>query len=92
MNSLTYTNGVLTMLAILLSLTLFTAWSGGGGAASESAYISDARADGITNAGAQRQAMLNQLQLMNTKIDAVQSAISGGVRVRVEAAGEGEAQ
>ncbi len=90
MNSLKYTNGVLTVLAILLSLTLFTAWSGSAANPADSGLVGEAHANGIANAGAQRQGILDQLRLMNTKIDAVQAAISGGVTVRVAPVADAE--
>ena len=82
MPKLRYLNTVLTIIAILLTLNLWTLW------ASSSAVdvATPAHAQGLTNAGAQRAAMVNAMKENTKKMDQLISLMkSGQVRVRVEA-------
>lgn len=61
MSTLRYLNGILTLLALLLALNLWTAWSG----TSHAPKLTEtARAQGIPDAGAQRLKIINELKLL----------------------------
>jgi hypothetical protein len=73
-----YLNGVLTVLCVLLTLNLYTAWTTGGD------YVASAYAQGIPDEGAQRMQIIDQLKLMNTKMDQLNAMLtSGKARVTV---------
>ncbi|MHC4994586.1 MAG: hypothetical protein ACYTGQ_05975, partial [Planctomycetota bacterium] len=59
MNSTRYLNTILTVIAVLLTLHLFTFWSSTDGVATP------AMAQGIPDAGAQRLMMVNELKSLN---------------------------
>ena len=85
MRSIRYLNTMLTVLAVLLALHLWTAWMSAPGASS------DALAQGIPDAGSQRQQMIDQLKLLNQKTDNIQGLLkSGKIRVVVTNPNEGE--
>ncbi len=89
MRSLRYLNTVLTLIAILLTLNLFTMWSVGVGGEAAS-LSSTAHAQGTANAAQQRQNIVDQLKLVNVNINQLnQTLTSGRVRVSIEA-GRGE--
>jgi len=81
-----YLNSILTVIAVLLTLQLWTSWTAQSPALS---LVSEARAQeggGIPNAGAQRKQMIDLLREQNAKIDKqMQLLESGKVRVRIEA-------
>lgn len=84
MRSLRYLNSVLTALAVLLSLNLYLAWSD-----SPVSVASEARAQGISNAGAQREEQIALLKQINVNLREMSAALKdGSVRVRVEGAGD----
>lgn len=91
MRSLRYLNTVLTILCVLVSLQLWTAWTVPGPGttmAVAEAYplVSEAQAAGIPNAGEQRKQMIDELKQQSRQIDDLMSLLqSGEVRVRVEA-------
>jgi hypothetical protein len=74
MRSLRYLNSVLTVLAVLLTLQLFTAWT------TSPAMISDAQAagSGIPDAGAQRKQIVDELKLLNSKVNQLNTMFSSG--------------
>ncbi len=81
-SSFRYLNTMLTLVAILLSLTLWTWWTQSPLA---EATVSPARAQGILEAGLQRKDMIDRLDMLNGKMDALIELLrSGQVRVRVE--------
>lgn len=85
MPGLRYLNVMLTVLAVVLTLNLWTAWMGGEGVASR------AYAQGIPDAGAQRQQIVDQLKLLNQKAEQIKELlVSGKVRVTVTNAGQEE--
>ncbi len=90
MRAVRYLNAVLTIIAILLTLQLWTAWNAPADA-SLPRITSEAQAStgGIPNAGAQRKQMIGLLKAMNEKIEEQTELLrSGGVRVRVTDASE----
>jgi hypothetical protein len=79
MRSIRYLNIVLTLIAVLLTLQLWTTWMGSPDLASRS------YAQGIPDGGAQRAQIVDQLKLLNQKTDQVKELlVSGKVRVVVE--------
>lgn len=84
MRSLRYCNVVLTVIAVLLTLNLWTAWTTTPGGSLMS-VADDAHAQGIPNAGAQRKAIVDELKKVNTELKSLGSTLkSGTVRVKVE--------
>ena len=73
MQSLRYLNSVLTILAVLLSLNLYVAWS-----AAPVSIASEAQAQGLSNAGAQREEMIGLLKQLNTHMVDVKKTIKDG--------------
>lgn len=96
MPSLRYLNVILTVLAVLLSLQLWTTWSGyGGSLAGGPSIAAPALAQtrgtpapasaGLPDPGAQRRDMIDLLKQLVVKTDEVSSVLrSGQVRVRLE--------
>ena len=93
MRSLRYLNGVLTVIAVLLTLQLWTTWSTGsttlpGASVAEAKTTRSqtaARRSGIPDAGGQRAEMVKLLKQSNQKTDALIALFrSGQARVRVE--------
>lgn len=85
MKSLRYLNTVLTVIAVLLTVNLWTLWTvtPGGDALS---VASQARAAGLTNGGQQRKEIIDVLKRINADTGEVKSMLSGGnIRVRLEA-------
>ena len=76
MKRLTYLNFILTVLAVLLALQLWTTWL-----ASPDVSAS-AMAQGIPDSGAQRKQIVDQLKLLNQKTDQVKDLLTSG-KVRV---------
>lgn len=78
MTSLRYLNIMLTVLAVLLGLQLWTTWTQSPDA------IAPAAAQGIPDEGAQRMQMIDQLKLLNKQVDQTRKLlVSGQVRVKV---------
>ncbi|MEX0777597.1 MAG: hypothetical protein WD042_17975 [Phycisphaeraceae bacterium] len=83
MRMLKYLNTVLTLIALLLTLNLWTLWT-----AAPLATVSDAQAAGLPDAGAQRQELIDQLKSLNKKVDETNGLFkSGQARVKLENAG-----
>ncbi len=84
MRSLRYLNTILTVLAVLLSLQLYTAWM----APDAPSVATPAHAqDGIPNAGAQRKEMIDVLKRVSQQVEELNGQFkSGRARVQVEAA------
>jgi hypothetical protein len=89
MASLKYLNTMLTVVAVLLAVHLWTWWSSPAGDRLTT-FLPAAQAGepvGIPDSGAQRVQMINELKQMNKKLDALTDLLrSGKARVRVEAA------
>ena len=94
MRSLRYLNTMLTVLAVLLVLQLWTTWMGPreGGFAAPAHAGADTRTvnqpgGGIPDAGAQRKEMIDLLKQLNAQqADVVKVIKSGEVRVKLEGA------
>ena len=71
MNQRTATAKCLGVVVVVQTLLLLSLWAGGPAAGV-------ARADGIPDAGAQREDILNQLKATNAKLDALTALLSGG--------------
>lgn len=82
MRHLRYTNRILTILAILLSLQLWTAWTESPDA------LPGARAVGIPDEGAQREQMISLLKLLNQKFEEHKSFMESGKLVVTVHGGE----
>ena len=84
MQSVKYLNTILTAIAILLALQLWTSWAG---VSSDQPIelVAPAHAAGIPNAGHQRQQMVDQLKEVSSKLDQLNDQFrSGQARVRIE--------
>lgn len=89
MRSIRYLNTILTVLALLLSLQLWTTWAGSPAMASQvqaARRSSKTAADGIPNAGSQRKQMIDLLKKQTQKTEELVILLkSGKVRVKVAA-------
>ena len=84
MNSLRYLNGVLTVIAILMALGLWTRWTDGTNAVSRP-LIASAHAAGIPDAGGQRQQMVNELKRMSQQVEKLADLFrTGQARVQLD--------
>ena len=85
MRSLRYLNTILTLIAVLLTVNLWTLWTVTPGGDSLS-IATQARAQGMTSPGQQRELMINELKKINASTGDLKSMLkSGSVRVRLEA-------
>ncbi len=85
MSSIKYLNTILTALAVLLALQLWTSWNSG------AELASPAYGQGIPDGGAQRQQIVDQLKLLNKRTDEVKAILtSGKMRVLISEAPEVE--
>jgi hypothetical protein len=85
MKSLRYLNTMLTLIAVLLTLNVWTLWTitPGGHALS---VATEVQAAGLTNAAQQRKEMVDALKKINADTTKVKSMLEGGsARVRMEA-------
>ena len=86
MRSLRYLNGILTIIAILLTLNLYGAWNTTPGGQMLGG-VQEAQAQGIANAGAQRQVMVDLLKKISVQlVDLQKTMTDGSMRARIEAA------
>ncbi len=86
MRSLKYLNTILTVIAVLLALHLWTLWT------VAPSSLPTVEAAGIPDSGAQRQQMINELKLLNQKAEQIKGLFTTG-RARVTVvnpAGDGE--
>lgn len=84
MKSLRYLNTVLTLIAVLLTVNIWTMWNmtPGGEALS---VATEAQAAGIPNAGQQRKEIVDAVKRVNADTTAIKNLLSNGtLRVRVE--------
>lgn len=85
MNSRRYLNTILTVVAVLLSLQLWTSWNTGSDPVATPVQAEE-EAGGLANAGAQRKQMIDLLKKVTAQNDQLMTLLrSGQVRVRVEA-------
>ncbi len=85
MKSLRYLNTVLTMIAVLLTVNIWTLWTvtPGGNALS---MATQAQAAGMVNAAQQRKDIVDVLKKINADTGELKSMLKGGsARVRLEA-------
>jgi hypothetical protein len=76
MRTLRYLNGVLTVMAVLLTLNVWTMWHTS--AARDLSLNAEAQAVGRTSAGKQRSEMIGQLKQVNTQLGAMREMLSSG--------------
>lgn len=82
MRSLRYLNVMLTVLAVLMTVQIWTTWTAGG---SSMSMVHEAHAQGVPNAGAQRKEMIDALNKLNAQITTTNELLrSGQIRVQVE--------
>jgi len=84
MKSLRYLNTVLTLIAVLLTVNIWTMWNmtPGGQALS---VATEAQAVGIANAGQQRKEIVDALKRVNADTSEMKSMLANGsVRVKIE--------
>lgn len=82
MRSLRYLNGVLTCIAVLLTLNLATLWLSGG---PNVATVAHADTVGFPDAGTQRNQIVMAMRDLGDKMDQLNAQFrSGQARVRVE--------
>lgn len=83
MQSVKYLNVILTAVAILLALQLWTSWTGAS-LDQPIKLVSSAHAAGIPNAGHQRKQMIDRLKEVSAKLDQLNDQFrSGKARVRI---------
>jgi hypothetical protein len=87
MQPLRYLNTILTILALLLTVQLWTTWAGEPGQSMR--FVAEAHAQqGLPNAAAQRKQIVDLLREQNVQLANLTELLeSGKARVRVEAAG-----
>lgn len=82
-----YLNAILTIIAVLLSLQLWTQWTAGTTPPVLPAAYAQGDPGGFPNAAAQRREMTDLLKKISKQLSDLQDLLnSGKVRVRVEAA------
>jgi hypothetical protein len=74
MRTLRYLNGVLTIIAVLLTLNMWMMWH----TASPTLPNNEAQAAGLANAGKQRAEMIGQLKKLNVQLDALGTMLKEG--------------
>ena len=82
--SLKYLNGVLTLIAVLLTLNLWAMWNvmPGGQVAT---MTSEVHAQGVMNAAAQRNAMVKELKKVNKEVVLLKNLfVSGKAKVLIK--------
>lgn len=85
MKSLRYLNTVLTVIAVLLTLNVWTLWSVTPGGESLS-VATEARADGMTNAAQQRKQIVDAVKRVESQTAELKAMFKNGTaRVRLEA-------
>lgn len=85
MRAIHYLNTVLTVLAVLLAAQLWTSWT------ASPELTRPAAAQGIPDAGAQRKQIVDELKLLNSKMEGLQNLLVSG-KVQVHATVEGAEQ
>jgi len=88
MKPITYLNGILTVLAVLLTLNLWTQWHAGPGAAQLPGLAQQAHARDVpapASGGAQRKVMIDELKRIKGDTQQISQLLSSGkLRVLVE--------
>jgi hypothetical protein len=91
MRSPHYLNVILTVLALLLTVQLWTTLTGAGVSVTtaQAGPVTAGSGGGIPDAGAQRKEMIDLLKATNQKLDALTELFkSGGARVHMEVAAD----
>lgn len=84
MKSLRYLNMMLTVIAVLLTVNVWTLWSMP--ASGTLSVASEARADGLTNGGAQRKQIIDAIKQVDGRVGELTAMFKNGTaRVRMEA-------
>lgn len=84
MKSLRYLNTILTVIAVLLTVNVWTLWNvtPGGNAMS---VATEAQAAGIANAGQQRKEIVDAIKSLNANTTELKAMLANGsVRVKIE--------
>lgn len=88
MRSLRYLNTILTLIAVLLTLNLWTAWTASPSPAVDfatEARAADDRPSGVGGSAARQKAMVDELKSMNKKLDSIETTLtSGKMRVKID--------
>jgi len=82
MRSVRYLNGVLTIIAVLLTLNLWAQWHGGPGS-NQLPAMPRAAAKGMPNPGAQRMEMIGQLKKLNEQVSVLTKQLETPIAVQV---------
>ncbi len=83
MRSLRYLNTILTLIAVLLTLNLWTAWTTGSAPAVDLAH--QAHAQGASSSGDRQQTMIEKLTSIDKKVGDIDATLtSGQVRVKID--------
>ena len=87
MKSLRYLNTILTVIAVLLTLNLWTLWTGENSRiTADFATSAQAQNEGLQNAGAQRNQMIDLLRKQVAATENLTALLkSGNVKVKVDA-------
>lgn len=86
MTGIKYLNSILTVLAVLLALNLWTSWATGPAAQTLAPQQALAQEHGIPNAAMQRKDMIDLLKNLNVEVAGLKTLLtSGQARVRLEA-------
>lgn len=87
MRSLKYLNTVLTLIAVLLTLNLWTAWTASP-AAERIHFAAPAHAQGVGSTAERQVQMVQELKSLNQSVSRLEKTLtSGKVRVKVEGGG-----
>jgi len=84
MKSLRYLNTVLTLIAVLLTVNIWTLWNTTP-AGDVLSVATEAQANGIPNAGQQRKDILDAVKRVNTDTNAIKNLLANGtIKVKIE--------
>jgi hypothetical protein len=78
MRTLRYLNGVLTVIAVLLTLNVWTMWQTAGQSNPRPSLTEPAHAVGRTNAGQQREKIIGQLKQANAQLGELHAMLAEG--------------
>jgi hypothetical protein len=82
MRSLRYLNGVLTVLAVLLTLNLWTQWQAAPGTAALP-QVERAHAQGLANPDEQRMQIIDLLKQANVQLESISKRLDEPITVRL---------
>ncbi len=85
MKSLRYLNTVLTLIAVLLTVNIWTLWNMTPGGEALSVATEAEAANGIPNAGQQRKEIVDAVKRVNDDTNAIKNLLANGtIKVRIE--------